>query len=281
MFPQSLKIMSWGLITTAATVLLSAILEFKFFTLSIGIFLPIGAVITGIVAASGFYFGSIYFNKRPEITLLLQMVIFTAIAQISIYFFEYKLATLENGENVSNFISFKHYMSFILTNSPYSLGTGARETDIGTMGNFGYLIAVIQFIGFMLGGACIYLILRAKSFCEECNKYYKKVATVNKYFKTYEELINYQNSLTTSLIGSAEYFAAISYDCQLNARSKYLFCHESILHACPQCKNQILEEKTYQMDKKNIPVAIDGLSRKIKVQKNIPLIDLFIKYKKN
>ena len=48
------------------------------------------------------------------------------------------------------------------------------------MGNFGYVMAILQIIGFGAGGFFCYIQLTTQLFCENCNKYYSKKGSLMK-----------------------------------------------------------------------------------------------------
>ena len=63
-----------------------------------------------------------------------------------------------HGNKVCDYISFFKYLDFITTNSSYSIGHRLRPNvgSIGSVGLWGYLLTVLQFIGFSLGGLLAY-----------------------------------------------------------------------------------------------------------------------------
>ncbi len=74
-----------SLLTTAILVVSNNLTGFDLFTLSIFVVIPVGAILSGGLASSGYYFGSLYFHQRPTIILLIQMVIIAAFTNLLIY----------------------------------------------------------------------------------------------------------------------------------------------------------------------------------------------------
>ena len=64
-----------SILTALAIVAASRMTGFDLFTFSIWVVVPVGAALSGFAAASGYYFGSLYFHKRPDLFLLFQMVV--------------------------------------------------------------------------------------------------------------------------------------------------------------------------------------------------------------
>ncbi|ANM02914.1 hypothetical protein AMC78_CH00773 [Rhizobium phaseoli] len=138
---------------------------FDIFTLSFFVFIPAGALICGAAAASGYYFGALWLHIRPTFLILAQMLLVAAIAQVAIYYGEYRLLDLGERKMASDVVSFKHYLD-IYPSSTLRVGRGAVDT--GTVGSFGRVLALIQFLGFIVGGVFVYVMLRVYPVCEKC-----------------------------------------------------------------------------------------------------------------
>lgn len=54
-----------SLLTAIAVVVFANLTGFNIFTLSVWVVVPVGAGLVGAAAASGYYFGSLYFHKKP------------------------------------------------------------------------------------------------------------------------------------------------------------------------------------------------------------------------
>ncbi|HWW03859.1 hypothetical protein [Collimonas sp.] len=176
-FADSLKIALCGLATTVLVVVANVAVEkmtgrnfftfyqaiglnFFTFTSSAWVVIPIGAICVGLVAASGYYFGSLYFNKPPTAILLVQMVVIAGSAQFAIYYLSYMTQILDDGRRVADFIPFWQYINADLTSAHYKIGSWLADT--GEVGYLGYGIAAYQFIGSLVGGGAVYGFLRAK-----------------------------------------------------------------------------------------------------------------------
>jgi hypothetical protein len=113
-------------------------------------------MVTGAAAASGYYFGSLYFHRRPNWLLLIQMILIAGATQLLIYYLQYTTLVLDDGTKASDLVSFARYLDISLTSAHYRIGRGA-QVDTGAVGDFGYWLAVIQCVGFLAGGLFIYV----------------------------------------------------------------------------------------------------------------------------
>jgi hypothetical protein len=231
-----------GLVTSLLTALVVAFIErltgFDLFTLTIWFVVPVGAVATGCAAASGYYFGSLYFHTRPTLLLLLQMVIVAGFTQAMIYYAEYFTLILDDGRRVSDLIPFRQYLDISLTSAHYRFGRGA-QIDLGEIGNAGYGLAALQFVGFLVGGLGIFLILHMHPLCASCKNYLRVLTKAAKAFASYSELESYHVALFSLPVGSPEFvqLAAVDHNVPLRPGTWAL---EMTLYGCPTCKAQAL-----------------------------------------
>jgi hypothetical protein len=188
-----------GLTTTIlvalADVAIARLTGIDFYTFSVWVVVPAGAMATGVAAASGYYFGSLYFHRRASASLLVQMVVIAGVAQLLIYWMGYTTMVLEDGRKVADLIPFGQYVDLILTKAHYRIGRA--QTDTGEVGSLGYWIAGLQFVGFLLGGAWIYIYLKAKPVCAACNQYLRPVSKKQKRFVNSEAAGGYYDRLFT------------------------------------------------------------------------------------
>ena len=88
-FFRSIAVAAFGLVTSLLTVILvtliSAATGFNVFTFSLWVVIPVGAVLTGLVAASGYYFGSRWLSHPPSFLLLAQIILIAAATYLLIY----------------------------------------------------------------------------------------------------------------------------------------------------------------------------------------------------
>ena len=229
-----------SILTAIAVVAVAKITGFSIFTLSIWLIVPAGAILTGFAAASGYYFGSLYFHKKAGVILLLQMVVIAGVTQLLIYYMEYSTFVLEDGRRVSDLLPFSRYIDISLTEAHYSVGRGMRDT--GKVGSFGYALAIIQFIGFLIGGLGVFGFLMSKPVCQKCNMYFRPLSKRAKVFTDAESGAQYYDDLFKHPTDGPEFLAMISSDVKSEAKKGSLSI-ETTLYGCPKCKSQLIEDE--------------------------------------
>ncbi|WP_157532820.1 hypothetical protein, partial [Hyphomonas polymorpha] len=237
-FLKTSGVVACGLATSLLTVLLVTAIGhftgFDLYTLSFFFIIPVGALICGAAAASGYYFGSLYFHTRPNALLILQMIVIAGITQILIYYAQYATLMVE-GFRARDLISFQEYVELSLTTAQYSMGRGLQH-NMGEVGQAGYWLAAIQFVGFLLGGFAMFINLRNKLTCRPCNKYLRTLSKTGKSFDTIEKLADYYDTLMTLPVDGPDFAEMI----QTNhiARGETVYTIGIELHGCPDCKGQ-------------------------------------------
>lgn len=272
---QSFGVAACGLVTSILTALavvaVSRMTGFDFFTFSIWVVVPVGAALTGFAAASGYYFGSLYFHKRPDLLLLLQMVVIAGLTQLLIYYLGYRTFVLDDGRRVTDLIPFGRYLDITLTSAHYRIGRAM--TDTGEVGSFGYWLAAFQFVGFLVGGLCVYGFLRAKPVCSTCNLYLRPLSKREKAFGDADSASSYYDVLFQHPVDSAEFASLIRADAKAKAEKGAVLV-KTILHGCPKCKAQLIEEKV-QVHNGSEWKDADKLSRRVAIPDGVDLIAVF------
>jgi hypothetical protein len=161
-FLSQFGVAAFGLVTSIATaVVVTAIYnftEFDLFQFNIWIIFPMGAVLVGIAAASGYYFGSLHFDKTATRLLRWQITIITAAAYCLIYYAKYSIL-FYGDQRLSDVLPFNQYVDIAITTRHYSTTRGGDDGEAGQF--FGYVLALLQFIGFAAAGACFCYLLPA------------------------------------------------------------------------------------------------------------------------
>lgn len=165
-----------GLLSSALTVaLITAIdraLSFNLFSLTVWFVLPIGAFATGGLAAMGYYFGAVKFNAKPTRGMALGMAVVAGLTQIALYYSRYSLDTLSDGRTVHDLVDFPTYVKFILTHVRYAMAPHGVTIGEGVeLGAMGYVAAVVQFLGLLVGGLAVWAILADRPYCDVCGRY--------------------------------------------------------------------------------------------------------------
>lgn len=272
---NSFGVAACGLATSALTafavVVVSKITGIEIFTFSTWVVVPIGAILVGFAAASGYYFGSLYFHKRADMFLLFQMVVIAGLTQLLIYYMGYSTLVLDDGRRVSNFIPFGQYLEISLTSAHYRVGRAM--TDTGEVGSFGYWLAAFQFVGSLVGGLAVYWYLWSKPVCQICNLYLRTLTKREKYFPDTESASPYYDVLFQHPVDSPEFAEMIRSEAKSEAKKGALSV-TTILHGCPKCKAQLIEEKV-QVHNGSEWKDINDLDRRVAIPNGVDLLVVF------
>ena len=165
-----------GLLSSALTVaLITAIdraLSFNLFSLTVWFVLPIGAFATGGLGALGYYFGALKFNAKPTRGMAIGMAVVAGLTQIALYYSRYSLDTLGDGRAVHDLVDFPTYVKFMLTHARYALAPHGVTIGEGVqLGAMGYVAAIVQFLGLLVGGLAVWAILADRPYCDVCERY--------------------------------------------------------------------------------------------------------------
>jgi hypothetical protein len=79
------------------------------------------------------------------------MVVCAAVAMWLIYYLDYATMVLDDGRRVSSLVSFDKFFEIVTTKAHMRVGRAA--TDTGAVGDFGYVLAGVEFLGFLLEGS--------------------------------------------------------------------------------------------------------------------------------
>lgn len=241
----SLGVAACGLITSVLTAIAILVVErlvgINLFTLMVWFVLPVGAGLAGAAAASGYYFGSLYFHRRPGFLLFVQMVLIAAFTQWLIYYMGYVTLVLDDGRRLSDYMSFSDYLDFRLTKAQYKVGRAQRPT--GEMGETGYWIAGVQLIGFLIGGFATFVLLWERPLCRKCKRYYRPLSSVEKIFASRGEFSNYYDGLFQIPVDAPQFAEAIRMKPGKSSVYDGTISIKSSLLGCPECKQQLIADK--------------------------------------
>jgi len=251
-----------GLVTTVLTVGILVYVEihlaFAFYSITHFFVLPTGAIISGAAAASGYYLGAQWLHARPTIKILFNMLLISVGAYFSINYLLYRLLEVD-GVAVSTLVGFAEFMEVVVTNMSLTIGRGNAET--GELGSLGYVVAVLQVIGFALGGGAVYLFLRSKPFCDHCNRYYRKIWRETRFTGDAEVYVDAVARMAAragsdGIDAVREQHRAIG--TEKGSGETHLKAELSLLR-CGVCTRELLTFKTYR-EKGNDWEAVDPLS---------------------
>lgn len=264
-------ILSFAL-TVVAVVVIERLTGFNLFTLSFWLVVPAGALITGAAAASGYYFGSLFFHTKPAWFLLVQMVIVAAAAQIAIYYGEYATMVLDDGRKASSLISFPDYLDLYLSKMHIRVGRGLH--DAGEVGSFGYWLAAIQFVGFLVGGVAVFIFLRIYPTCQSCGRYLRTLLKHNQNFNDQEEFAKYYDTVFQHSIDTPSFAEWMQWQPHQGKTKPGSILCITMLRGCPRCKMQLISQGVKVMTAKEWK-DVPTLTRHIRIPHGIDLRPVF------
>jgi hypothetical protein len=169
---------------------------FAFYTWMFWFVIPIGALLSGFAGASGYYFGSLYFGHRPTRRLLLNIIVASISTFFLVYYLSYITLKIE-GKSVSDYISFIKYIDITVRSMEYRF-RGSEVGSTGELGKFGYIVALLQIVGFAVGGFAVYSYLVSKPYCEKCSQYLSGKGKRLRYTGNTEEM----QAATAKIVGN-------------------------------------------------------------------------------
>lgn len=95
----------------------------------------------------------------------------------------------------------------MLTEAKYGL---VRHSGSGVgVGYFGYVIAFVQFIAFLVGGVCVFAWLATIPYCDTCKKYFKNIFYKTILFSDKDTFTPFYGKLISVSSLSNEYFQSL------------------------------------------------------------------------
>jgi hypothetical protein len=187
-------VVAFGLATTIAVgAALGAVELYTGFALYSFVFffvIPVGAILAGFAAASGYYFGLTLLNDKPVGNVVVNMVLAAVSAYLAAHYVPYFVLEID-GILVREFISFPEYLDISIRSA--SMSFGVRGHAIGETGEmrplWGYLYAALQVGGFAAGGFAVFGFLLGRPYCEGCGKYFRKLGKQARYTSDADVLV--------------------------------------------------------------------------------------------
>ncbi len=157
-----------SLLTACFPVLLSRYLHFAIHSFSIN-FIPIGAIVFGAIAASGYRLGFLLFPHRVTWLLMCNAVILSSATYFATYYIDY--STL----GVSQLMSFGRYITLAIAKSRTSLFVGTDSITIS--GPLNYPLVASQLAGYIAGAVMVVRGLYRVVCCDHCDRKLKNPTT--------------------------------------------------------------------------------------------------------
>lgn len=233
-------------LTAVANLVIDRVIGINFFSLSFWFVIPAGALIVGASAASGGVLAARYLHLRLGIFEALLMAVAAAFAMWLIYFLDYLTLVLPDGRRAIELVDFGKYVDLVVTNAHMRVGRGAR--DAGKVGELGYWLLVIQFIGFLVGGFATFLFGLNMPRCSQCGSYFRKLKTRLTPDMTLEEGEKMLEWLRRGDISNYQKVIGWVSDRKLKTNSPVAKLKFDLL-GCPKCKTEVLESNVLVLAK--------------------------------
>jgi hypothetical protein len=173
-------------LASVANVIVSRMVDINIFTFKLWFVIPVGAICLGMLGASGAILAARYFQVRPTVIDAALMVFVAATTMLLIYYLDYATFVLNDGRKASDLIDFESYVDLILTKSHMRVGRGAG-VKTGEVGEMGYALAAIEFVGFLIGGAATFMLIKGLPRCADCGSYLRKLKAKKTKELTFDE----------------------------------------------------------------------------------------------
>lgn len=208
---KQILVAAFGITSSLLTAIALALIEFytgyALYSWMFWFVIPLGACLSGFAAASGYYAGAKICHQKPVGGVLFNMICASVSAYFVVNYLPYYLLEIE-GVRVKDVIPFLQYLDYSITSTSLSFLRGGSTT--GELGNFGYVYAFIQLIGFSAGGFAVFVWLEKNPYCEKCSRYLFKSWDQEVYTSEGDKLIENIKRFT-DLLGVKKFNEAIKW----------------------------------------------------------------------
>ncbi|MBE7439143.1 MAG: hypothetical protein HS115_11850 [Spirochaetales bacterium] len=204
--------------------------EFSIYSLSLWVLFPVGAILSGLAAALGYYISARFVHLLPNRLFLFVIVLNSA----AIFLFINALQYL--SYDFPPEIGFFEFLHTKIMGTSVRLIRGGIGGEVGA---FGYIISLTEIIGFSLGGFAVYVSLVNKPYCRKCQKYIHQKGHQEHYFESAEER-KLASDKITKLLSQGSLPLAISEHANMGRQlplAKDQYSAKFELQACPQCSD--------------------------------------------
>jgi hypothetical protein len=229
-----------GLFTSIAVAIIHIVLETgklgSLYGLMLWFVIPAGAILCGVAAASGYMVGARFTGQRPTPALLTIMLLTSLGTYLLIHWLHYH-ALNPGPAAINEQISFLRYFNLEVTHQ--SLRTEYRGIELGQVddvGRFGYVIAILQLLGFCSGAFANYVFLKKMDHCVKCDRYFRRKGVQSRKANSEDELDAVVNQVQ-QMFSTGQIQAALDYHDQSGERASNHLNRSSTmsLKSCPAC----------------------------------------------
>jgi hypothetical protein len=148
------------------------------YTFSLWFVIPLGAMIAGALASCGYFFGAKLTHQRPTWVLCVNMLVVSTVTFFVVHYLSYADLAVE-GRPASEILTFPEYLDLVIRSS--SLQEFRTRAETGELGRWGYGLAVLEVMGFALGGLAVYAHLDMLPYCQGCSRYLTSLGQHQRY----------------------------------------------------------------------------------------------------
>lgn len=134
------------------------------------IVIPLGALVVGLAAASGYGIVSWTAGVKLNTTRLALIVLLQLCAYGAAQYIEFAAQGPMVFKSTGKPVGFFEYYHTVTTSMVWQT-RGRPEAEATPLGNTGYLIRAGEVVGFVIGSLIVPVILRKKPYCELCEQY--------------------------------------------------------------------------------------------------------------
>jgi hypothetical protein len=166
------------------------------------------------------------------------MVVVAAATMLLIYYLDYATFVLDDGRSASDLVDFASYVDLVLTKAHMRVGRGGHDT--GEVGQMGYYLAGIEFIGFLIGGAGTFFLIKGLWRCSNCGSYLRKLKTKKTKELTFDEASKITELLKDGDLETVEYVMAwVPPERTLDRKGEKALISFDLL-GCPKCETEVI-----------------------------------------
>jgi hypothetical protein len=167
-------------------------------------------------------------------------------------------------------------MQIYLTSMEMSIGRSMTSTG-QAVGDFGYVLAGIQFIGFIVGGIFVWLMLRNQPVHEKCGRYLRNLVKREQQFSTQEDFSKAYDSLFAHPVDTPAFgdWLRWSPHPKGQAATQGVIQTISTLKGCPHCGDQQVHQVVSVVNNKGEWKEVPQLARAVHIPEGIDLRPAF------
>ena len=117
---------------------------------------------------------------------------------------------------------------------------GRGGLDTGEVGEMGYYLAGIEFVGFLIGGAATFLFIKGMWRCADCGSYLRKLKTKKTKELTFDEADKIIELFKAGDLGTVQQLIAWGPPDRTLDRKEQKALISFTLLGCPKCKTEVI-----------------------------------------